>query len=86
MGIWRAGRDCLVEDVFVDASARGKGVARALLDFATERARERGCRRMELDVNEANGPALALYESFGFKTGEPRDLYMRRHLDAGRDA
>jgi ribosomal protein S18 acetylase RimI-like enzyme len=86
MGIWRAGRDCLVEDVFVDASARGKGVARVLLDFATERARERGCRRMELDVNEANTPALALYESFGFKTGEPRDLYMRRHLDAGRDA
>jgi GNAT superfamily N-acetyltransferase len=86
MGIWRAGRDCLVEDVFVDASARGKGVARALLDFATERARERGCRRMELDVNEANAPALALYESFGFKAGEPRDLYMRRHLDAGPDA
>ena len=86
MGIWRAGRDCLVEDVFVEASARGHGVARALLDFATERALERGCRRMELDVNEANSPALALYASFGFQTGEPRDLYMRRHLDAGPDA
>lgn len=86
MGIWRAGRDCLVEDVFVSASARGAGIARALLDFATTRALERGCRRMELDVNEANTPALALYDSFGFKTGEPRDLYMRRHLDAGKDA
>jgi GNAT superfamily N-acetyltransferase len=85
MGIWRAGRDCLVEDVFVDESARGHGVARALLDFATERALERGCRRMELDVNEANAPALALYESFGFTAGSPRDLYMRRHLDAGKD-
>jgi GNAT superfamily N-acetyltransferase len=85
-GIWRAGGDCLVEDVFVDASARGKGVARALLSFATERALERGCRRMELDVNEANTAALALYESFGFTTGNPRDLYMRRHLDAGPDA
>jgi GNAT superfamily N-acetyltransferase len=86
MGIWRAGRDCLVEDVFVDESARGRGVARALLDHATERALERGCRRMELDVNEANAPALALYESFGFTAGSPRDLYMRRHLDAGPDA
>ncbi|WP_445148398.1 GNAT family N-acetyltransferase [Baekduia sp. Peel2402] len=86
MGIWRAGRDCLVEDVFVSESARGHGIARALLDFATTRALERGCRRMELDVNEANSPALALYASFGFKTGEPRDLYMRRHLDAGPDA
>src|ERR1700742_720567 len=62
MGIWRAGRDCLVEDVYVNETARGQGVARALLDFATARARERGCRRMELDVNEANAPALALYE------------------------
>jgi GNAT superfamily N-acetyltransferase len=85
-GIWRAGGDCLVEDVFVDQSARGHGVARALLDLATERALERGCRRMELDVNEANAPALALYESYGFTAGEPRDLYMRRHLDAGKDA
>jgi ribosomal protein S18 acetylase RimI-like enzyme len=85
-GIWRAGGDCLVEDVFVDESARGQGVARALLDLATERAYERGCRRMELDVNEANAPALALYESYGFTAGEPRDLYMRRHLDAGPDA
>lgn len=86
LGIWRAGGDCLVEDVFVTEAARGHGVARALLDFATLRARERGCRRMELDVNEANTPALALYESFGFTAGSPRDLYMRRHLDAGKDA
>jgi len=86
VGIWRAGGDCLVEDVFVDEAARGRGVARALLDLATERAYERGCRRMELDVNEANAPALALYESYGFTAGDPRDLYMRRHLDAGPDA
>lgn len=86
MGVWRAGGDCLVEDAFVDESARGNGVGRALLEFATERALERGCRRMELDVNEANTAALALYRSFGFETGTPRDLYMRRHLDAGPDA
>ena len=86
MGIWRAGRDCLMEDVFVTDDARGKGVARALMDLATARALERGCRRMELDVNEANAPALALYASYGFTAGEPRDLYMRRHLDAGPEA
>ena len=51
-GIWRAGGDCLVEDVFVDAAARGHGVARALMELATERALARGCRRMELDVSE----------------------------------
>jgi GNAT superfamily N-acetyltransferase len=80
-GIWRAGGDCLVEDVYVEPPARGKGLARALLELATERALERGCRRMELDVSEANEAGLALYRSFGFTEGSPRDLYMRRHLD-----
>ena len=67
-GIWRAGGDCLLEDLFVD-----------------ERARARGCRRVELDVNEANATAQRLYESFGFSsTANPygaRDLYMRLHVD-----
>lgn len=84
-GIWRAGGDCLVEDVFVAEHARGNGLARALMELATARALERGCRRMELDTSEANQAALALYHSLGFKERKddesPRDLYLRRHLD-----
>lgn len=84
-GIWRAGPDCLVEDVFVREEARGSGLGRALMAAAVAHARGRGARRMELDVNEANPAALALYGSFGFSAsaapGEPRDLYMRVHLD-----
>ena len=84
-GIWRDGGDCLVEDVFVEGSARGAGLGRALIETAQERARAHGCTRMELDVNEENAAALALYRSFGFtdraKPGAPRDLYMRLHLD-----
>lgn len=88
-GLWREGADCLVEDVFVREEARGSGLGRALMDAAIARARERGARRMELDVNEANPAAVALYESVGFSaTSNPygaRDLYMRVHLDAGPD-
>lgn len=84
-GIWRAGHDCLVEDVYVEDHARGKGLAKALMELATQRALERGCRRMELDTSEANEAALALYRAFGFKerkdADSPRDLYLRRHLD-----
>ena len=84
-GLWRAGTDCLLEDLFVAESARGSGLGRALVARARERAMERGARRMELDVNEANHAALRLYESFGFeaKTSSVdggRDLYLRVHL------
>jgi GNAT superfamily N-acetyltransferase len=87
-GIWRAGHDCLLEDLFVEKDARGSGLGRALVQAAVDRARERNCRRMELDTNETNTAARALYESFGFVTkssaegydGAP-DLYYRLHLD-----
>jgi ribosomal protein S18 acetylase RimI-like enzyme len=83
-GLWRAGTDALVEDVFVEESARGSGLGRRLMDAAIDRARERGARRMELDTNDTNAAAIALYESLGFRNGG--DRYYRLHLDAGKDA
>ena len=87
-GLWRAGVDCLLEDLFVAEAARGTGLGRALVEGARARAIERGARRMELDCNEANTAALALYASAGFVTASSaydgaRDLYLRLHLDPG---
>jgi ribosomal protein S18 acetylase RimI-like enzyme len=65
-GLWYDAPDCWLEDMYVDADARGRGIGRALGDAAIERARERGCRRVQLDVNEANPEALALYRRLGF--------------------
>jgi mycothiol synthase len=63
---------------------RGSGLGRALAEAALARARERGCARVELDVNAANPAALALYESLGFEGwSDPpggRNLLMRRRL------
>jgi ribosomal protein S18 acetylase RimI-like enzyme len=83
-GIWWAAEDCWIEDVFVRDAARGAGVGRALVELAVERARARGCRRVELDVNDANEPALHLYRSLGFDDHDPRygggNLLMRLPL------
>lgn len=80
-GVWHAATDCWLEDLFVREDSRAGGVGSALVEKAVERARERGCARVELDVNEANGPALALYERFGFsastKAPGGKDLLMR---------
>jgi ribosomal protein S18 acetylase RimI-like enzyme len=84
-GIWRAGGDCLLEDLYVDTAARGAGLGHALVEGTLDRARARGCRRVELDVNESNEAAQRLYGSFGFSATSnsygARDLYMRLHLD-----
>lgn len=64
--LWVEGEECLLEDLFVRDDDRRGGLGAALVDAAIERARARGCRRMQLDVNEANPAALALYEEAGF--------------------
>jgi ribosomal protein S18 acetylase RimI-like enzyme len=80
--VWWKAEDCWIEDLFVRDDARGAGLGRALMDAALERASERGCRRVELDVNSENTAALALYRSLGFQTGKMggQDLLMRRRL------
>ncbi len=83
-GLWQAGNDCLLEDLFVEEAARGSGLGRAMTLFAIQHAAStRTSRRIELDVNEANVPALKLYESLGFgikNSHGGRDLYLRRNL------
>jgi ribosomal protein S18 acetylase RimI-like enzyme len=83
--VWKAAPDAWIEDVFVRADARRAGVGDALVTLAAERARARGARRMELDTNEDNAAALALYERHGFtarsKGGPGRDLFLGRSLD-----
>jgi ribosomal protein S18 acetylase RimI-like enzyme len=83
LSVWTGAEDCWLEDLYVDETARGTGLGRALVDASFERARARGCRRIELDVNETNTDAIAFYESLGFTT-EPkppgRTLFVARKL------
>ena len=81
--IWTGVDDAWLEDLFVSASARGDGYGRQLVEATFESARARGCKRIELDVNEQNVDALRFYELLGFTT-EPkppgRTLFVSRLL------
>ena len=88
-GVWMAAEDCWMEDLFVRDEARRTGLGRALAQAALERARVRGCRRVELDVNEANQGALGLYEGLGFSSFSEalggHDRLMRLRLEEPPD-
>ncbi len=84
--VWMAAPDCWLEDLYVQPQARRRGVARALVDLTLERARARGCRRVELDVTEDNRAALDLYRQAGFdefpKSAPPvHDVFISIRLD-----
>ena len=61
-GSWRA----LIEGVRVAAEARSSGVGRRLFEWAISRARERGCRLVQLTSDKARPDAIRFYQSLGF--------------------
>jgi GNAT superfamily N-acetyltransferase len=64
--IWTAAEDAWLEDVYVTDAARRAGLGKAMVLAAIDRAEQRNCRRIELDVDDVNDAARALYKSLGF--------------------
>ena len=58
----------------VDPARQGRGVGRALMLAAIERARAAGARRLTLVVRADNPPAHALYRGLGFRRAPDRDF------------
>lgn len=54
-----------IDDICVDAAARGKGVATALYQHVLGYARELGCHNVTLNVWECNPGARAFYDAMG---------------------
>ena len=65
-----SGRKGWIEDVVVDASARGAGVGEALVRAALERAAREGVERVMLTSRPARRAARALYRKVGFEEAE----------------
>jgi GNAT superfamily N-acetyltransferase len=88
LSVWTGAEDCWLEDLFVREHDRRHGLGRVLVETAMKRARARGCRRIELDVQEDNHTALAFYASLGFLTeprGPARTLLLGTRLIAPAD-
>lgn len=77
----RAGRAFVLNDLYVDIAARRLGVARALVQAATDFARDEGAIRLELETDHDNRSAQALYRHMGWELYEGT-LRFRLSLEA----
>src|SRR6266545_128941 len=59
-----------VEDVVVDAAARGQGIGEALVKEGLRLAAEQGARQIELHSGDHRQAAIRLYQRVGFKKFE----------------
>jgi GNAT superfamily N-acetyltransferase len=66
----RATETVLMNDLYVDESARGQGVGRALIEATAEVARERGAPSIEWSTAPDNHTAQRLYDSTGAERSE----------------
>ncbi len=72
-----------ISNVAVHPLWRRRGVADALLDALTERARQKILSFLTLEVRESNAPAIALYEKHGFRSvGRRKNYYEKPTEDA----
>jgi len=66
-----------LEDLYVKAHLRGKGIGLALLKRLAEIAHERGCGRLDWEVLNWNEPAIRFYKKLGAK---PLDEWTKYRL------
>ena len=62
---WAGRRSLFVEDLFVRAQFRSKGIGKALLRRMASVAREQNCHGMRWEVLNWNTPAIEFYRSLG---------------------
>jgi len=81
-----------VAKMAVAPECQGRGIGRTLLSATIEEARSLGATRLYLETNHVLKPAIALYESLGFRHIDPTnivpsvyaraDVYMEMFLNA----
>ena len=71
--IEQGGRHVLLDELYLEPSARGSGLGGALLAAACDWARDQGAEVVRLEVNRHNPRAKALYLCHGFRDDD-RDI------------
>lgn len=64
---FKGGRRLQIEGVRVDKAARGQQVGRAMVNWAIDFARAKGCHLVQLTSNKHREDALRFYESLDFQ-------------------
>lgn len=78
----RTGPIWVLNDLYVDAAARRRGVGRDLLEAARRHGMATGALRLHLSTEESNHAAQRLYESLGWQ--RDRDRFYVLTLDDGK--
>ncbi len=63
---YQGGKRALIEAVRTDKSVRGKGIGKAMLEWAIHKAKEEGCHVVQLTTDKKRPDAFEFYKKLGF--------------------
>lgn len=66
---WTVGNYMYLQDLFVAADQRGRGIGRALIEHVYDEATQRGCSRVYWLTHESNRQAMQLYDRVAERSG-----------------
>lgn len=71
------GRDAFVDDFYIEAPHRGRGLGNAVLERVEEECRRLGVNALHLEVGRDNAAGQALYRKRGFRDNDRQLLTLR---------
>jgi GNAT superfamily N-acetyltransferase len=77
------GRTAFIDEFFIRAAGRGRGLGRRVLDFVTNECRAAGVNAILLEAEETNPRASVLYEKAGYECFGRRLLTKILNPEAG---
>lgn len=77
---YTGGERAQIEGVRIAAEQRGRGIGQAMIGWAIEQARFRGCRLVQLTTDRQRPDAVRFYQKMGFR---PSHMGMKFHLVDG---
>lgn len=75
---YQGGTRAQVESVRVSEQVRGRGIGAGMMEWAMERARQRGCHLMQLTSHKSRSDAHRFYERLGFTASH---IGMKKNLE-----
>jgi GNAT superfamily N-acetyltransferase len=76
---YQGGKRALIEGVRIAKSVRGKGVGKAMLEWAINKATDEGCHVVQLTTDKQRQDALEFYKKLGFTAShEGLKLHLRK--------
>ena len=82
LSTWAAAPYAMLQDFYIEDVQRNQGVGSTMFAYARDRARIRGCARIDMLIQESRDQAIKFFKRWGFK---PTDrTHMRMKLRPGR--